>query len=567
MSISRNEYGFSLLEVMVATGISFAVLTGSMKLMKMSQKLKSESIVKSDINSKLSLIQKVFSDPESCSANFSSGSLIELKSNKIIYKSINGNIVEYIKNNTEGIREKVLLRDFKIAVSREYKSKFSSDLELSSVPDSSIFELKISFDTRSKIVVKKIPINISYDNDGTFLSCSSSLNQNELSRASVLSTIANCSPGYIFNGDQSNPSCVIDSGIQHISIAKCDKGSFLKGVSAREENGVLKFSKTCAHTSCKNGELGYLEGSEVKCIKCKPGEVLLVTENGPICSLMSCSDKDGLKYLNGINEDGVPTCLPLVENYTQKCSKNGFKLIVKSIQGSIKPKCCDSCPSAGNVCEGTLASITSDCENKCMGRMKRKPMEASEWGECETDSTEVVTISKSDAASLNITSSREESECTEKRTITCKNPDANNYQCCIPSESVERITRPCFNGHWLLGQCHDEVSDDGAVIEAVCEKGKCCDPERRPNTIVCGRKLPLGKHTIRECLDSGGKIISSPLNFLCAEASNFPALASICAEPRSSSHLMVCNFNIFSCPSSWTTVIEKIYFIRIRRCL
>lgn len=548
--IHMKKEGFTLIEVMVSVAMAAMLSIGVVKISGLGHKIKKTSIIKSEISSRMNLLKTYFASPNTCLENISKTS-IDVRDMQKVYKYSLKNGVSIVFNSGVVLdptaiksHNGIVFSELKLRLSRKDILKYGAQhLEETSLNIANYAEFAFKFDvvapknsisSTKREIVKVIPVYITFSG-GMITACSSVLDDVGLKSLEKVAVLDNCLGNYAVDivGDEIKCVPKISDG-EELQFLTCIDGEYLKSTKVIDDNGIVKFVKSCATPFCKNGEIGIWLDGKVECINCNDNEFVTINSSGELsCSRTDCSKSSGdIFYLSGFSPTGEGLCSKLVEdNSDLKCGENGYKLVTTSSTGSITAKCCSDCPNRSNICEGTSIVTTSDCEKPCVGKKKRQAMSYTAWGSCETDSTKIKNtgwVPYVGANSSNLagwaTYTREENICTKKRRAYCNNIDSNGYSCCRPESETSIVRKPCFNGNWMRKEC-SIVSYNGSysfVSESVCEKGKCCNYDEKPADLFCPSELYLGSHTFQDCLDAGGSIKSfsrewkgSPRSFYC----------------------------------------------------
>jgi len=490
----KNNLGLTLLEMMVAVGISSIVLLGVVNLSQQGAKIQKTVDVTTEVNSLVLRIANILKDHDNCNANFvlNSDPLEWRDTGKIYTEKLTGSAVEIDFNGEKANHDR---RGFSVD---------SMDV-INNIP--SIVELKFTFSKTSKFkplggkkITRSIFIPIKVDGS-RMVSCHSQFPAGPSNEAIASAVEKSCGPGLVYNNNPNNPLCVINTGLT--SLMNCPDKQYIDKVVLSGAPGSWTYTTTCSEPfTCPAGRIGILVGDQLQCInKCQPDEISVFDRNGFKCIKIQCSQTPGnIEYLAGMDASGNPICKKLVDS-TESCGANGWKFISDTSGGSVKAKCCASCPSgANNYCTDQIYNTTTDCQASCYGTSAKILYSYSGWTGCAPNSATGF--------------------CQQNRSLRCNKttrslPGEGTHYCCSLPTPAQALAQTCSAGNWTVPSCGSGQREPGMESPSCSTSGNCCSPSSLRDPIYCDGRLYQGRKTDTQCSNGGGVVTKYGGNRYC----------------------------------------------------
>lgn len=307
-----NINGFGIIDAMIAISIlstiTLVVASQTKQVIAIDNTVKAES-KKRVLKHK---IETILTDEKNCNLNFSFNEHAKLTNNKIRFYDSGGNIQTFIDLEEEESSK----RNFKITkmnISNTRYGNYSLNLHTS---------VRKSDNKHRNSGTIKIIILTKYD-DG--IKCSTSY-RNQIVNLINTAVLKSCKAPFKIVKVKSKTSiyeCIFPKNLLHNS--SCPPGQVLNKVLLKNLKGQLTIKTECSPTNlCKLGEISMFINNKISCQKkCKLGEIPIITNKKLECKKINCPTG---QFMRGINSDGQPICLDLVDKTTTSCKKN-IKLV------------------------------------------------------------------------------------------------------------------------------------------------------------------------------------------------------------------------------------------------
>lgn len=377
-TVFKSSLGFSMVQAILGLGVITGLGLVVAQISKQSSQVQKTTVSNYSIIEISGQIQSLLSQSQACFLSLQPLSPLNIGSMKPFEAILQGNgtpafVVGQSYSNDEiriermtlqrRVENSLLVVTFKRRAAEEKKTSSSTDIR------------------------KEFLINTQWAPDGTLVGCSSAIS-NYIETVVELAVAKACMSGGVLLGPDDPNAPTKCKALAQVgddpAFLKCDPGQTYNGLvwdsslgryrmecksllqidnckpeelMRRESDGTIK----CINVSCGGNSiaLGLDSTGMMRCKACGVGETLVYTASGPVCKTISCENG---KYLQGINDQGNPICLDLVES--NKCP-SASRLIVES--GKVKLDCCTpSCSNNENICEGVTSPSANGC-GVCIG--------------------------------------------------------------------------------------------------------------------------------------------------------------------------------------------------------
>lgn len=322
-----NSKGFSLVEVLIASGIAAAL---SLFLARQSLSIQKLDRIHGEFSKKSKLkyqIKTILENESNCQLNFrfnESGEIF-LK-NKNFLKYYNGNNVEkflevYVYDNQSiNIEDSNLSKSgHKDRLDKENNFKIIGLSVNQTAYEFHFLTVKTARKGKNKNLVSsgniEIIIMTKFDNG---FKCSTTQDI-QLDNLLNMAVIKSCKAPFKLVKTIDNTfqyECVLPATDLHES--SCPPGEMLQRIYLKSFNNRLDFKTVCVKANpCSSNEMAFSKDNNIKCVKkCTPPKIPILTNNNLKCMNIKCLSNE---FLQGITSDGQMICRPLIK-LLNKCS-------------------------------------------------------------------------------------------------------------------------------------------------------------------------------------------------------------------------------------------------------